>query len=87
MRPSPFGVDRWLVAANRERSNNKAPLRVSFPLIDTDLNPHQHCDPKLFVRDRAPDEFGDCNVETINLAVDMSLSDEFKLVRADSLVQ
>lgn len=68
-------------------SANKAPLRVSFPLIDTDLDPHVHCDPKLFVRDKAAEDFGDCNVEIINLARDMSLSENFKLVRTDSLVQ
>lgn len=68
-------------------SANKAPLRVSFPLIDTDLDPHEHCDPKLFVRDQAQKEFGDCKVEIINLARDMSLSDDFKLVRTDSLVR
>lgn len=68
-------------------SANKAPVRISFPLIDTDLDPHEHCDPKLFVRDQAPEDFGDCNVEIINLARDMSLSDDFKLVRTDSLLQ
>lgn len=65
---------------------NKAPLRISFPLIDTDLDPHEHCDPKLFVQDQAPEDFGDCKVEIIDLAGDMSLSDDFKLVRTDSLV-
>lgn len=67
-------------------SVNKAPLRVGFPLIDTDLDPHEHCDPKLFARDQAPQDFGDCRVEIINLARDMSLSDDFKLVRTESLV-
>lgn len=68
-------------------STNKAPLRISFPLIDTDLDPHEHCDPKLFIRDQAPDGFGDCKVEIINFAQDMSLSADFKLVRTESLVQ
>lgn len=68
-------------------SVNKAPLRISFPLIDTDLDPHEHCDPKLFVQDKAPEDWGDCKVEIINLARDMSLSDDFKLVRTDSLVR
>lgn len=68
-------------------SVNTAPLRISFPLIDTDLDPHEHCDPKLFVQDQAPEDFGDCKVEIIHLARDMSLSDDFKLVRTDSLVR
>ena len=55
----------------------------SFPLIDTDLDSHRHCDPKLFVRDKTPDDFGDCDVEIINFAGDMSLSEDFKLVRTD----
>lgn len=67
-------------------SANKAPVRISFPLIDTDLDPHEHCDHKLFVRDQAPEDFGDCQVEIINLARDMSMSHDFKLVRTDSLV-
>ncbi len=67
-------------------SANKPPLRIGFPLIDTDLDPHEHCDPKLFVRDQAPEGFGDCKVEIINLARDMSLSYDFKLVRTDSLI-
>lgn len=41
----------------------------------------------MFVQDKAPEEFGDCMVEIINLARDMSLSDGFKLVRTDSLVR
>jgi hypothetical protein len=65
---------------------NKAPLRISFPLIETDLSPHEHCESNLFLRDKASEEFGDCMVEIINLARDMSLSDDYKLVRTDSLV-
>jgi hypothetical protein len=68
-------------------SVNKTPLRISFPLIDTDLDPHEHCDPKLFVRGQAPADFGDCNVEIIDWARDMSLSENFKLVRTDWLVK
>ena len=84
--PSSFG--RLMILGEATvNSGNKAPLRVSFPLIDTDLDPYVHCDPKLFVRDQAPEDFGDCKVEIINLAQDMSLSDDFKLVRTDSLVR
>ncbi len=68
-------------------SANKPPLRVGFPLIDTDLDPHNHCDSKLFIQEKAPSDFGDCQVEIINLAPDMSLTDDFKLVRTDSLIQ
>lgn len=67
-------------------SVNKPPVRISFPLIDTDLDPHEHCDSKLFVREQASKDFGDCKVEIINFAGDMSLSDDFKLVRTDTLV-
>lgn len=84
--PTSFG--RLMILGEATvNSANKAPLRINFPLIDTDLDPHQHCDPKLFVRDQAPEDFGDCEVEIINLARDMSLSDDFKLLRTDSLVQ
>jgi hypothetical protein len=83
--PTSFG--RLMILGEATvNSSNKAPLRISFPLIDTDLDPHEHCDQKLFVRDQAPQDFGDCNVEVINLARDMSLSPDFKLVRTDSLV-
>lgn len=84
--PTSFG--RLMILGEATvNSVNKAPVRISFPLIDTDLDPHEHCDPKLFVRDQAPEDFGDCKVEIINLARDMSLSDDFKLVRTDSLVR
>jgi hypothetical protein len=84
--PTSFG--RLMILGEATvNSVNKASLRVTFPLIDTDLDPHEHCDPKLFVRDKTPEDFGDCKVEIINLARDMSLSDDFKLVRTDSLVR
>lgn len=84
--PTSFG--RLMILGEATvNSANKAPVRINFPLIDTDLDPHEHCDPKLFVRGQAPEDFGNCEVETINLARDMSLSDGFKIVRSDSLVQ
>lgn len=84
--PTSFG--RLMILGQATvNSVNKAPLRIAFPLIDTDLDPHEHCDPKLFVQDQASEDFGDCKVEIINLAPDMSLSDDFILVRTDSLVQ
>lgn len=67
-------------------SASSSPLRVSFPLIDTDLDPHQHCDLKLFLQEKAQGDFSDCLVEIINLAPDMSLTEDFKLVRTDSLI-
>lgn len=84
--PTSFG--RLMVLGEATvNSANKAPVKIRFPLIDTDLDPHEHCDLKLFARDQAPGDFGDCKVEIINFARDMSLSDDFKLVRTDSLVQ
>ena len=68
-------------------SVNKGPLRIAFPLIGTDLDPHEYCHASLFLREQTPDDFGDCDVEIINFARDMSLSEEFKLVRTDSLVR
>lgn len=68
-------------------SANRPPLRIAFPLIDTSLDPHEHCDGSLFRRELAPQEFGDCDVEVIDLAPDMSLSNDFRLVRTDSLIQ
>ena len=68
-------------------SANRPPVRVAFPLIDTDLDPHRYCDPTLFIREDAPAEAGGpCTVEAINWAPDMSLSGDFILVRTDSLV-
>ncbi len=68
-------------------SLNKAPFQIAFPLIDTDLDPQEHCDPKLFIREQASRDFGDCKVEIIDWARDMSLSDDFKLVRTDALIR
>lgn len=83
--PSSFG--NLMILGEVTIKGRKGPLRVSFPLITTDLNPHQRCDPSLFLRDHTPNELGEYGVEIINLAADMSLSQEFKLVRTDSLVQ
>lgn len=84
--PTSFGPLMILGEAT-VHSINKAPVSISFPLIDTDLEPHEHCDPSLFLRDKAPEDFGDCLVEIINLAADMSLTDGFKLVQTQSLVR
>jgi hypothetical protein len=62
---------------------NKPPVRIGFKLISTDLDPREHCHPKLFVRGQAPAELGDCIVETIEFGRDMSLSQDFKLLRVD----
>lgn len=83
--PTSFG-SLIVVGEAAVGSANKHPLRVRFPLIDTDLDPHEHCDPRLFLADQALEDFGDCEVEVIDFAEDMSLSADFKLVRADSLV-
>jgi hypothetical protein len=61
------------------------PLRVAYPLVASDLDPHDHCDPALFLSGNDPNEFGDYVVEVIDFAEDMSISGEFKLVRADSV--
>lgn len=83
--PTSFG-SLIIVGEATVNSENNQPLRIIFPLIDTNLDPHEHCDPRLFLADQALEDFGDCRVEVIDLAKDMSLSAEFKLVRADSLV-
>lgn len=84
--PTSFG-NLMIMGEATVVSADKAPLRIAFPLIETDLDPHENCDASLFRREQAPADFGDCEVEIINFACDMSLSNQFKLVRADSLVQ
>lgn len=82
--PTSFG--RLMILGEATvKSANKAPVQIRFPLIETDLDPHEHCDHNLFVRDQASEDFGDCEVEVINLARNMSLSHDFKLVQTDSL--
>lgn len=88
MSSEPTGFGRLMIKGEATvNSLNEAPLRVSFPLIATELDPHEHCDPKLFVREQGTEDFGNCKIEIIDLARDMSLSDDFKLVRTDSLVR
>lgn len=65
---------------------DKGSFNLLFPLIDTNLDPHEHCDPKLFLTNQSPDGAGDCEIESIDFAKDMSLSADFKLVRTDSLI-
>lgn len=84
--PTSFG--RLMILGEATvNSANKPPLKISFPLIETDLDPHEHCDKKLFLREKAQEDFGNCTVEVVNFARDMSLSSSFKLVRTDSLIQ
>lgn len=83
--PTTFG--RLMIMAEATvNSRLKGPLRIGFPLIETDLDPHEHCDTTLFAQDQAPEDWGSCEVEVINFAKDMSLSGDFKLVRTDSLI-
>lgn len=85
MSTEPKGFGRLMILGEATiKGPNKAPVRVMFPLIETELDPHEHCDSKLFVRDQTFEEFGNCEVEIIDFAPDMSLSDGFKLVRTDS---
>jgi len=82
--PTSFGRLMILGEATVNSKNNP-PLRICFPLISTDLDPHEHCASDLFIRGKASLDFGDCMVENINFAPDMSLSNDYKLVRTDSL--
>ncbi|KGX10272.1 hypothetical protein X896_5599 [Burkholderia pseudomallei ABCPW 1] len=87
MSSEPTGFGQLMVLGQATvGSTNMAPLRISFPLIDTNLDPHEHCHPSLFLRDHGSDAFAGCEVEIINFAPDMSLSADFKLVRTDSIV-
>lgn len=83
--PKSFG--RLMVAAEAAvPSSCGPPIRVSFPLIETDLDPHEHCDPCLFHQALMSEDFGECEVEVIDFAPDMLLSGDFKLVRAETAV-
>ncbi|KVX59264.1 hypothetical protein [Burkholderia cepacia] len=83
--PTSFGP-LMVIGEATVGGTNMAPLRISFPLIDTNLDPHEHCHPTLFLRDRGSDAFAGCEVEIINFAPDMSMSADFKLVRTDSII-
>ncbi|MBC3256613.1 hypothetical protein HU733_13990 [Pseudomonas paralactis] len=83
--PSDFG--RLMIRGEAiVHSANKEPVRMEFPVIETELDPHEHCDPMMFMRGNEPNEFGDCEVEVINFSRDMSLSASFKVVRTDSVI-
>lgn len=66
-------------------ADGSPPLQVAYPLITTNLNPHEHCDPALFCTGNEPNEFGEYVVEVVDFAEDMALSEKFKLVRADGM--
>lgn len=68
------------------RNGPRAGLKVSFPLIATDLEPREHCDHRLFSSGPAPEDWGKCEAEIINFARDMSLTADFKLTRTDLLI-
>lgn len=60
-------------------------LTVSYPLVTTNLIPHDHCDTSLFEILSDTNEFGYIQIEFVNLADDMALTRQFKLVRASMM--
>lgn len=84
MSSEPTSLGRLMILGEATvNSTNRDTLHVCFPLIETDLDPHEHCDPTLFAQEQASGDFGDCRVELINFTRDMSLSADYKLVRSD----
>lgn len=84
MEPNSFGTLQ-ILGEITVIANGAPPLRVSYPVISSDLDPRDYCTPTLFVTDNSPNEFGDYVVQVIDFADDMAISSEFKLVRADSV--
>lgn len=83
--PSNFGTLR-IMAEIPVISGDAKPLRASYAVVDSDLDPHEHCHPSLFLTADEPNEFGPYVVEIINFAEDMSLSRDFEIIRSDSVV-
>jgi hypothetical protein len=47
--PEPSSFGHLKILGEVTMNGSKVPLRFSFPLIDTDLDPHHHCDSSLFL--------------------------------------
>jgi hypothetical protein len=58
------------------------PVTVAYPVVSTQLDPHDHCDPSLFEVLSETNEFGLFRAEFLNLPPHMALRSDFKLVPA-----
>jgi hypothetical protein len=81
--PSQFSALQ--ISGNIQVLNQGRQITVAYPLVTTNLNPHDHCDASLFEIHSEENEFGEFRAEFVNLAADMALTPQFKLVRAAAL--
>jgi hypothetical protein len=58
------------------------PVTIMYPVVTTELEPHDHCDSSVFEVLSEANEFGQFRAEFINLEPHMALTPEFKLIRA-----
>lgn len=63
----------------------KPPLHVTYPLITTELDPHTHVAPELFLPGAEPNEFGEYVVEVLDFSDNMALGEDFKLMRSPAI--
>lgn len=78
--PSRFGALQ--ISGSVQVINHGREMTVDYPVITTKLNPHDHCHTDLFEVFSEENEFGRYQAEFINLAADMALTPQFKLVQA-----
>jgi len=83
--PSGFGSLQILAEVPITNDDGKV-LKMVYGVVQTDLDPLEHCHPSLLLTTTIPNEFGLLKQQIINFADDMSLSKDFKLIRSDSIV-
>jgi hypothetical protein len=57
-------------------------LTVAYPVITTNLDPHEHCAESLFQTLSEENEFGTFRAEFINLEPHMAMTSSFQLIPA-----
>lgn len=81
--PSQFGTLQ--VSGEIQVVSKGKPLQVAYPLVTTQLSPHEHCESSVFEILAEENEFGIFCAEFINLEPDMALTANFKITTAAAL--
>lgn len=81
--PSSFGALQ--INGRVEIKSGEDSVGVTFPVVSTELDPHQHCHPSLFTVVSEANEFAFYQTERLNLEPDMALDHQFRLLPASQL--
>lgn len=80
--PEPSSLGKLQIRGQVKVVSKGKPVTVAYPVVSTQLDPHDHCDPSLFEVLSETNESGFFRAEFLNLPSHMALRSDFKLVPA-----